>query len=108
MIHFPRSMFYLNRQKLNHVHSNHDREIVDQIVALHEAHPCYGYRRITLALRRKGIHCNKKKVQRLMKQNHIQGRQARNRYRKYSSYRGEIGHWVPNRMNRRFKTSIPH
>ena len=28
--------------------------------------------------------------------------------RKYSSYKGKVGRFAENKLNRRFKTSIPH
>lgn len=108
VIHFSRSTFYYHRQQLRHPKDDADRELLDLIREIHDANPCYGYRRITLALRNQGIHCNKKKVQRLMRKVNIRDHQTRNRYRKYSSYRGETGHYVSNRIHRRFDTSLPH
>jgi putative transposase len=42
-------------------------EIIDKILELYELHPVYGYRRMTLCLRRQGIVINHKKVRKLMR-----------------------------------------
>jgi putative transposase len=44
-----------------------DQGLVDAITAIRRAHPAYGYRRVTAALRREGQCVNKKRVQRLMR-----------------------------------------
>ena len=45
--------------------SNED-EIIDKLLNIYEAHPVYGYRRMTSSLRRQGIIINHKKVRKLM------------------------------------------
>ena len=45
--------------------SNED-EIIDKLLNIYEAHPVYGYRRMTASLRRQGIIINHKKVRKLM------------------------------------------
>lgn len=42
-------------------------ELIDKLLDIYEAHPVYGYRRITSSLRRHGMVVNHKKVQKLMK-----------------------------------------
>jgi putative transposase len=44
-----------------------DDEIIDKILDIYEAHPIYGYRRMTSSLRRQGVIVNHKKVRKLMK-----------------------------------------
>ena len=42
-------------------------EIIDKLLDLYEAHPVYGYRRMTANLKLQGIIINRKKVRSLMK-----------------------------------------
>lgn len=51
---------------------------------------------------------NRKKVQRICQKLGIQVRSFGRKYRKYSSYRGVVGHISPNLVNRRFESSIPY
>ncbi len=55
----------------------------------------YGYRRITFALRNKGIMINHKKVQKLMKSLNLFGKTLR-RKNKYSSFKGDAHKNIPN------------
>ena len=71
----------------------------------HENRGRYGYRRITIALRNKGIFLNHKTVQRLMKQ---MGLVCRVRAKKYRSYKGEVGRIAPNLLERNFVASRPN
>jgi transposase InsO family protein len=65
----------------------------------------YGYRRITLELRKAGIHINHKTVQRLMSG---LGLKSMVRMKKYKSYRGEAGMLAPNVLNRDFNATKPN
>jgi putative transposase len=69
-----RSSFYRPRRV-----SNRSRSLHKQIVQLSEAHPRYGYRRITVLLRRHGLTINSKRVQRLRR---LEGMQVRRRQRR--------------------------
>ena len=60
----------LKRAKLN-------TDIADTIEAICYEHPYYGYRRITAALKRKGMVVNHKKVAKIMKKMGLQCRKAR-------------------------------
>ncbi len=79
----------------------------EQIQAIRDKHPNYGYRRVCAQLKREGIDINKKKVQRIIKE---MGLQVANFTRKsrYKSYRGKVGKVAPHRVNRRFQTPIVH
>jgi len=55
-----RSSFYLTSQL-----SAESRTMQKKITALSEKHPRYGYRRITVLLRREGMEVNAKRVQRV-------------------------------------------
>jgi putative transposase len=65
----------------------------------------YGYRRITIDLRTKGIALNHKTVASLMKQ---QGLKCMVREKKYHSYRGQLGRIAPNLIQRDFKAVAPN
>ena len=65
----------------------------------------YGYRRITIELRKRNIILNHKTVQRLMKE---LGLVCHVRMKKYRSYKGEIGKIAPNLLNRDFSAEKPN
>ena len=77
-----------------------------EIIAIyHENKGRYGYRRITMELRNRGIPLNHKTVQRLMKE---LGLVCRVRMKKYRSYKGEVGKIALNLLNRDFSTTAPN
>jgi putative transposase len=65
----------------------------------------YGYRRITLAVRKTGILINHKTVQRLMGELNLK---SLVRPKKYRSYRGEVGKAAQNVLQREFKATQPN
>jgi transposase InsO family protein len=71
----------------------------------HENKGRYGYRRITLELKNRGINVNHKTVLKLMKQT---GLQCFVRVKKYRSYKGDIGEVAPNLLDRNFKADKPN
>ena len=66
----------------------------------------YGYRRILLGLRQKGIVINHKTVLKLMKSLNLRGKTRKND--KYHSYKGEVGKIAENVLNREFEASKPY
>lgn len=78
------------------------KELIKQVYHHHKGR--YGYRRITLDLRNKGIVINHKTVLRLMK---TLGLKSLIRVKKYKSYKGEQGRIAPNILNREFKAERP-
>lgn len=72
--------------------------MIKQIYHKHKGR--FGYRRITLMMKEKGIVINHKTVLRLMK---ILGLKSIIRVKKYRSYRGEQGKTAPNILQRNFK-----
>ena len=50
----------------------------------------------------------KKKVQRIMQKLGFQVTSFTRKSRRYNSYKGNVGKIAPNRINRRFNTSVPH
>lgn len=76
--------------------------LVRQIYDRHKGR--YGYRRITVSLRKRGHLINHKAVQRLMGQ---LGLKSTARPKRYKSYRGVVGHIAPNRLAREFSADSP-
>ena len=66
----------------------------------------YGYRRIHMSLRNKGITASEKVVARIMKEEGLIAK--RGKRRKYSSYRGELSEAPENLVNRNFHVSAPN
>ena len=62
----------------------------------------YGYRRITLSLRRQGLLVNHKTVQRLMAELSLR---SLIRVKKYRAWKGEVGKAAPNILSRNFGAS---
>jgi len=87
---------------------NPDKEIEEEILKVRKEHKDYGYRRIHKELLNRGILINKKKVQRIIQKLKIQVKSFSRKSRKYSSYKGKVGEVAPNRINRRFDTTIVH
>ena len=99
-----RSTFYYHLKKAQK--TDKYAEIKEHIAEIYHNHKGrYGYRRITLELRRKGTHINHKTVQRLMK---TLGLKSKIRVKKYRSYRGEVGKAAPNILNRNFAANKPN
>ena len=100
----PRSTFYFHLKASKQV----DKYAVEKetIMAIHhENKGRYGYRRITLELRKRGVPLNHKTVQRLMKE---LGLVCRVRMKKYKSYKGEVGKVAPNLLERSFEADKPN
>lgn len=85
-----------------------NKELEDKILKVHEEHKDFGYRRMQAILRKQGDRINKKKVQRIMQKYGLQVTSFTRKSRKYNSYKGKIGRIAPNRIHRRFHTSVPH
>ena len=77
--------------------------MIKQIYHQHKGR--FGYRRITLTMKDKGIIINHKTVLRLMKS---LGLKSIIRVKKYKSYRGEQGKIAPNILKRNFKADQPN
>jgi len=103
-VELPRSTFYYHLKKAKK--PDKYAEIKEQITEIYHKHKGrYGYRRITLELRRNGTVINHKTVQKLMK---TLGLKSMVRVKKYRSYRGEIGKVAPNVLNRNFTATKPN
>lgn len=103
-INMARSSYYYH-EKGNQSRDKYEsvKELIKQIYHHHKGR--YGYRRITLDIRNKGIVINHKTVLRLMK---ILGLKSVIRVKKYKSYKGQQGKIAPNILNREFKAIRPN
>lgn len=99
-----RSSYYYHEKK-NQLSDKYD-SIKRSIKKIYEHHKGrYGYRRITLELKKTGIIINHKTVFRLMKQ---LGIKSLIRVKKYKSYKGQEGKIAPNLLNRNFYAERPN
>lgn len=92
--HLSRSTYYYQLGKKDKDEKNKDcmQRIKD---IYHEYNGRYGFRRITLELRRQDMCINKKKVRRLMGKLGLKGSQPKMKYR---SYKGDMNDTTPNLM----------
>ncbi|CEA01981.1 Integrase core domain protein [Jeotgalicoccus saudimassiliensis] len=89
----------------------HDKEaeIVESIQTIvAESKGRYGYRRVCLALKNKGMIVNHKKVLRLMRKYQLLCGKFKHRNRQYKAYKGKVGKIAKNKLSRRFKTDRPY
>ncbi|WP_336691365.1 MULTISPECIES: IS3 family transposase [unclassified Chryseobacterium] len=98
-----RSSFYYHQKKGGTDKYSDIKIMIKQIYHKHKGR--FGYRRITLMMKEKGIVINHKTVLRLMK---ILGLKSIIRVKKYRSYRGEQGKTAPNILQRNFKADQPN
>ena len=103
---FPKSTYMYWTKRFDRANPDEETELL--IKEICEKHKAYGYRRVTAELRQRGHLINKKKVQRLMRKLDLKVMCYTRKSRKYNSYKGTIGVICSNRINRRFKTSVPH
>ncbi|EPC01183.1 hypothetical protein L861_00090 [Litchfieldella anticariensis FP35 = DSM 16096] len=99
-----RSVYYYWRKVLQRPDAYvSERQLIHRIFHAHKGR--YGYRRMTLALRREGCHLNHKTVQKLMIQ---AGLKSTVRPKRYRSFRGDEGGLAANRLQRHFRADRPH
>lgn len=99
-----RSSFYYHQKMLQKKDKYAGiKALIKQIYHRHKGR--FGYRRITILIRQKGIVINHKTVLRLMK---TLGLKSIIRAKRYRSYRGDVGHTAPNILMRNFKTDQPN
>jgi len=104
LIGLPRSTYYyyLNRSEKTDKYAD-IKKMIQNI--FHENQGRYGYRRITLELKNRGIVINHKTVQNLMKN---LGLKCMVRIKKYRSYKGEVGKVAVNLISRNFYADRPN
>ncbi|MDY3902239.1 IS3 family transposase [Peptoniphilus sp.] len=104
----PRLSFYEWEEKL-HQMDTEEPEVVGEIKEIiSESRGTYEYRRATIALRKKGIVVNHKKVLRLMRENNLLCKKFQRRSRGYSSFKGEVGNIADNVLDRNFEVNKPN
>lgn len=104
ILNLSRSTYYYHLKRLAQKDKDSNlKETIQDIYAEHKGR--YGYRRVHLELKNRGLHVNHKKVQRLMTE---LGLKARIRAkRRYNSYKGEVGKKADNLIKRQFKATQP-
>lgn len=87
---------------------NPDQKVIDEMHEIRKVHKDYGCLRMTRELRARDYLINKKKVERLMRENGLNVTSYTRKSRKYSSYKGDTGSPKKNLVDQRFNTSIVH
>jgi putative transposase len=101
----PRSSYFYHQARLQSPEKY--GQLRSTITELFEANKrCYGYRRIRIALRRRGLSISEKIIRRIMSEEDLTV--LRTRRRAYSSYRGEISPAVDNVVDRDFHADAPN
>lgn len=104
----PKSSFYEWKEKLHQIDTE-ELELVNEIKEIvSESRGAYGYRRVTVALRKRKNVVNHKKVLRLMRENNLLCKKFHRRSRGYSSFKGEVGKIADNLLDRNFKVNRPN
>lgn len=94
--------------QINHYDNkkNKDEELLELIKQIFTKNRGkYGYPRITMELKALGYKVNKKRVERIMRENGIR---VGKKKRKYISYRGDVGKTADNILERNFETTKPY
>lgn len=87
---------------------NPNQQLEDEIKGVRVKHPNYGYRRIHASLTKQGYTHNIKKTHRLCKLLQLQVCAFTRKSRKFSTYKGKVGEVAPDRIKRRFRSSVVH
>lgn len=99
-----KSTYFYTLNKVNLDDKN--QSIIDEISDVFKSNKSrYGYRRVTLELKNRGLTVNHKKVKRIMSSLNLFGIKVK---AKYKSYKGEIGKTAPNIFNRDFSCTHPN
>ncbi|HEL0756940.1 TPA: IS3 family transposase [Streptococcus equi subsp. zooepidemicus] len=104
ILNLSRSTYYYHLKRLAQKDKDSDlKETIQDIYAEHKGR--YGYRRVHLELKNRGLYVNHKKVQRLMTELGLKARIHAKR--RYNSYKGEVGKKADNLIKRQFKATQP-
>lgn len=104
---FPKATYMYWKKRFDRKDPNAELEkIIKDIFEENKGN--YGYRRIQLALKERGMKVNQKKIRRIMRKLGLKGMKFTRKSRKYNSYKGTVGRRTKNLIHRRFYTSIPH
>jgi putative transposase len=88
-----------------------DAELLERIHAIRDSHEfaaTYGSPRVWLELRRQGVRCGRKRVERIMRQNHLQGAYLRKGWKGGSTKQNPKHTAAPDLVNRDFTASAPN
>ncbi len=99
----PKSVYYYHFNNLNNPNKYENIKVLIQEI-YDSSKGRYGYRRITLAIKNKGIVINHKTVSKIMKE---LGIVCQVRMKKYKSYKGEVGKTTENLLKRDFVATKP-
>lgn len=103
---FPKATYMYWKKRFDR--KDPDEDIKRKINSICVKHKNFGFRRVTAELHNQGTHINKKRVQRIMQELNLQVTSFTKKSRKYSTYKGKVGKVAPNRIHRKFVTTIPH
>ena len=103
-MHMAKPTYYFEISK-NDIVAERNQEILEEIKSIFEINKRrYGVRRVHHELINRGYKVNHKRVQRLMHEAGLLGKQPKE---KYHSYKGEVGKLADNVINRDFSTTTP-
>ena len=101
----PKSTYYFETSKTD-IDSTKNKELCELIKTIFfENKERYGFRRIQVELKNRGLVVNHKKVIRLMRKMDLK---AKIKKQKYHSYIGEVGHIADNIIDRDFNAAVPN
>lgn len=104
----PKSSYYEWKSKWDIVNQK-ELDVIEEIKRIVEdSKGRYGYRRVTIALRNKGLVVNHKCVYRIMKEQGLLCGKFHRKSRSYYSYKGQVGKIADNELNRGFKVDKPN
>ncbi|MBB6172882.1 putative transposase [Nocardiopsis mwathae] len=88
-----------------------DAELLEKIIEIREADefaPTYGSPRVWLELRRQGVRCSRKRVERLMRENHLRGAYLRKGWKSASTRQDPRHTAAPDLVDRDFTAPAPN
>lgn len=104
----PKSSYYEWKSKWDIVNQK-ELDVIEEIKRIVEdSKGRYGYRRVAIALRNKGLVVNHKCVYRIMKEQGLLCGKFHRKSRSYYSYKGQVGKIADNELNRGFKVDKPN
>ena len=99
-----RAVFYYHQKRLKSGDKNvNKKELIASIFQEHKEQ--YGYRRVTVEMRNRGVIINHKTVKRLIDD---MGLKSKIKMVRYRSYKGEVGKIALNIINRDFVAEAPN
>ena len=102
------SGYYAWRGRPESQRERDNQVLLDHIKAVHAAsRKTYGSPRVHAKLNKQGIHCNKKRVERLMRMHHIRGKRRGRRRVKTTDSAHNLP-VAPNLLNRQFEADAPN